>query len=294
MCMRRRFALFVVISVFSIGACTNNPAYRNEVEKWRADHETELKKGDGWLTLAGLFWLKEGVNTVGRGEGYDVSLTDNFKQDKFGEIDFHDGKAKLKVESGIDAMTDGKPLTTVEMASDDPGPPTKIQTGSQTFYLINREDRYGIRLKDSESPARKNFIGEHWFPVDEKYRVTATFEPFENSEEIEIPNVLGGTFKMKSPGIARFKLDGKEFSLQAVEENDEQLFFIFKDSTSKNETYQAGRFLYTDRPVNGQVVLDFNKAENPPCAFTEFATCPLPPPQNQLDIAIRAGELKTH
>ena len=292
--MRRGITVFLSLLVFLIGACSSNQAYRSEINKWRADHEADLKKDDGWLTLAGLFWLKDGVNSVGRGAGYDVSLTDNFKHDKFGEIDFGDGKATLKVEPGVEAIADGKPATNLELASDDPGPATKIQIGSQTFYLIKREDRYGIRLKDSETPARKNFTGEHWFPVDEKNRVTATFEPFESPEEIEIPNVLGSTFKMKSPGIVRFRLNGKDLSLQPVEENDKELFFIFKDATSKNETYQAGRFLYTDPPVNGQVVLDFNKAENPPCAFTQFATCPLPPPQNQLDTEIRAGELKTH
>ena len=292
--MKRRLAPFIGLLTCLIFSCSDNSAYRSEIDKWRVDHEADLRKEDGWLGLAGLFWLKDGVNTIGPGARFDVSLTGNFKENKFGEIDFHDGKATLKVALGVDATADGKPVTAIGLASDDPGPATTIKTGGQTFYLIKREDRYGIRLKDAESPARKNFAGEHWFPVDEKYRVTAAFEPFENPEEIEIPNVLGGTFKMKSPGVVRFKLNGMDLSLQAVEENEKELFFIFKDSTSKNETYQAGRFLYTDRPVNGQVVLDFNKAENPPCAFTEFATCPLPPPQNVLNFEIKAGELKTH
>jgi len=292
--MRPGIALFVGITVFLISTCANNSGYRSEIAKWRTDHETDLKKDDGWLTLAGLFWLKDGVNTVGRGSSYDISLTDNFKSEKFGKIDFHDGKAILTVEPGLEATADGVLANRVELASDDPGPPTKIQMGSQSFYLIKREDRYGIRLKDTATPERKTFAGEHWFPVDEKYLVIASFTPFDTPEEVEIPNVLGGTFKMNSPGLVKFNLEGKEFSLQRVEENDKQLFFIFKDSTAGSETYPAGRFLYTDRPQNGQVVLDFNKAENPPCAFTVFATCPLPPPQNKLEIGIRAGELKTH
>ncbi|HYJ89881.1 MAG TPA: DUF1684 domain-containing protein [Pyrinomonadaceae bacterium] len=291
----KQIVVLISISLFLfLSSCSSNSAYRSEIEKWRVDHEAELKKDDGWLTVAGLFWLKDGTNTIGKGDKYEISLTDSFKQDNFGKIDFHNGKAILAVEPGAEAIVDDKPVSTVELISDDPGPATKVQTGSETFHMIKREDRYGIRLKDSQAPQRINLTGEHWYPVDEKYRVTGTFEPFDTEQEVEIPNVLGGTFKMKSPGVVKFKLDGRDFSLQPVVENDKELFFIFKDLTAKDETYQAGRFLYTDRPVNGQVVLDFNKAENPPCAFTQFATCPLPPPQNRLDVEIRAGELKTH
>jgi uncharacterized protein (DUF1684 family) len=285
---------FVVLLSILASACASPSTYQAEINSWRSRHEAELRADDGWLTLAGLYWLKDGINTIGRGEDYDVVLTENFKQGKFGEIQFSDGTAVLTVEPGITATVDGKQITSVELQSDDPGPPTKVTTGSQTFYLIKREDKFGIRLKDSESAERKNFDGEHWFPVDESYHVTGEFEPFTSEQYIEVPNVLGGTFKMKSPGIVKFKLQGKEVSLQPVIEDEKTLFFIFKDATAGDETYGAGRFLYTNNPVDGRVVLDFNKAENPPCAFTRFATCPLPPAQNRLDIDIKAGELKTH
>jgi len=285
---------FVVLLSILASACASPSTYQAEINSWRSRHEAELRADDGWLTLAGLYWLKDGINTIGRGEDYDVVLTESFKQGKFGEIQFSDGRAVLTVEPGITATVDGKQITSVELQSDDPGPPTKVTTGSQTFYLIKREDKFGIRLKDSESAERKNFVGEHWFPVDESYHVTGEFEPFTSEQYIEVPNVLGGTFKMKSPGIVKFKLQGKEVSLQPVIEDEKTLFFIFKDATAANETYGAGRFLYTNNPVDGRVVLDFNKAENPPCAFTRFATCPLPPAQNRLDIDIKAGELKTH
>src|SRR5205085_359946 len=133
------------------------------------------------------------------------------------------------------------------------------------------------------------FKGLHWFPIDDSYKVTAIFEQLDTPKEILIPNVLGSSFKMKSPGTLKFKIGGKAYSLQPVEEGD-HLFIIFRDLSSKTETYGAGRFLYADKPVNGRVTLDFNKSENPPCAFTSFATCPLPPPQNRLDVAINAGE----
>ena len=198
--------------------------------------------------------------------------------------------AALKIESGVEAQSDGKSISTINLVSDEKGKPTEIRTGSQTFYLIRREDRFGIRLKDSKSKARLAFKGQHWFPIDEGYKVTARFEALPEPKELMVPNVLGGFFKMKSPGILKFALKGKDYSLQPVTEEDGSLFIIFRDGSNLSETYKAGRFLYTGKPVNGEAVLDFNKAENPPCAFTPFATCPLAPPQNSLDVEIKAGE----
>src|ERR1044072_164216 len=265
--------------------------YVKAIEKWRSDEETNLKKETGWLTVAGLFWLKEGINTVGAGPDFDVRLTDNFKKGKFGEIDFKNGVASLKVEDGVETQSDGQSIsTTIQLVSDEKGKPTEIRTGTQTFYLIKRDDRFGIRLKDSNSKARRAFKGQHWFPIDESYKVTARFEAFPEPKEVMVPNVLGGKFKMKSPGTLKFSLKGKEYSLQPVVEEDETLFIIFSDKSNADQTYTSGRFLYADKPVNGKTVLDFNKAKTPPCAFTPFATCPLPPEGNNLDVAIKAGE----
>lgn len=262
--------------------------YNQEIEKWRFDHEADLKKDGGWLTVAGLFWLKEGVNTVGAGADYNVELPAG-SDGKFGEINFHNGAATLKVEGGIQATSDGKAFSEIQLVSDEKGSPTIIKSGGLSFYLIKREDRFGIRLKNENSPQRFNFKGLHWFPIDDNYKITATFEQFDTPKEVLIPNVLGGSFKMKSPGTLKFEIAGKAYSLQPVEEGD-HLFIIFRDLSSKTETYGAGRFLYADKPIKGKVMLDFNKSENPPCAFTSFATCPLPPPQNRLDVAINAGE----
>src|SRR5437762_4431547 len=181
--------------------------YAKEVEKWRQEREVNLKKETGWLTVAGLSWLKEGINTIGAGEKFDVRLTENFKAGKFGHIDFENAKAVLKVESGVEAQSDGKNITgPIDLVSDEKGKPTEIRTGTQTFFLIKREERYGIRLKDSNSEARRNFAGLHWFPVDESYRVTGRLEAFPEPKEIAVPNVLGGNFKMKSPGVLKFNL----------------------------------------------------------------------------------------
>ena len=288
--MKTKSILLVIVFGFLISAQAETD-YVKGIEKWRSDEAADLKKETGWLTVAGLFWLKEGINTVGAGPDFDVRLTDNFKQGKFGEIDFKNGVATLKVEDGVESQGDGKGIsTTIQLVSDEKGKPTEIRTGSQTFYLIRREDRFGIRLKDSQSKARLGFKGQHWFPIDESYKVTGRFEAFPEPKEVMVPNVLGGKFKMKSPGALKFALKGKEYSLQPVEEDDGKLFIIFSDGSNRTETYKSGRFLYADKPVNGEAVLDFNKAENPPCAFTPFATCPLPPPGNSLDVEIKAGE----
>jgi uncharacterized protein (DUF1684 family) len=290
--MRRRFGILFAIVLASLVSAQAQTDYAKEVAKWRSERETNLKKETGWLTVAGLFWLKEGTNTVGAGEKFDVRLTVNFKQGKFGEIDFKEGKAVLKVEKGVDVQIDGKSVSApVDLVSDEKGKPTEIRTGTQTFFLIKREERFGIRLKDSNSEARRNFKGLHWFPVDESYKVTARLEAWPEPKELSVPNVLGGNFKMKSPGVLKFSLNGKECSLQpVVEDDDGTLFIIFGDGSNRNETYKSGRFLYAEKPVNGEVVLDFNKAENPPCAFTPYATCPLPPAGNKLEVEIKAGE----
>lgn len=287
--MKRSILLAIMLGF--VGSAQAQTDYAKEIEKWRSEREANLKKETGWLTVAGLSWLKEGTNTVGAGDKFDVRLTDNFKGGKLGQIDFANGKAVLKVENGVDAQNDGKPITApVELVSDEKGKPTEIRTGTQTFFLIKREERYGIRLKDSNSEARRKFTGLHWFPIDEAYKVRARLEPNTEAKELKVPNVLGGFFTMKSPGRLNFNLKGHEYSLQTVEEDDGSLFLIFGDQSNEKETYKSGRFLYADKLVNGETVLDFNKAENPPCAFTPYATCPLPPPGNKLAIEINAGE----
>ena len=289
--MRKHFGIFLALVLASVISARAQTDYAKEIEKWRGEREANLKKETGWLTVAGLSWLKEGINTVGAGEKFDVRLTDNFKPGKFGEIAFKDGKATLKVASGVEAQADGKTISApVDLVSDENGKPTEIKTGTQTFFLIKREERFGIRLKDSNSEARRNFKGLHWFPVDESYKVRARIDPSGEVKELKVPNVLGGFFKMKSSGTLKFTLKGKEYSLQPVDEDDGTLFIIFGDGSNKEETYKSGRFLYAEKPVNGETTLDFNKAENPPCAFTPYATCPLPPPGNKLDVEVEAGE----
>lgn len=283
-------ALFIIASLFVVPSFSQQ-AYVKEVREWRTAHEKEFTADDGWLTLAGLFWLKEGVNTIGYGGGFDVELPKTAGKGKFGEIAYKNGMGVLKLENGVAATSGGKPFTSGTLESDENQKQTIIQSGSVSFFLIKRGEKTGVRIRDKENPGRTAFTGMKWFPINKAFKVTADFEAFSEPKEILVPNMLGGEFKMKSPGILKFKLFGKQYSLQPVTEDD-KLFIIFRDLTSRKKTYPVGRFLYAAWPVNGKVILDFNKAENPPCAFTTFATCPIPPQQNRLKIAIPAGEKK--
>jgi hypothetical protein len=181
----------------------------------------------------------------------------------------------------------------VTLRPDSTGSPDVLEMGALSLTVIERGGRLGIRLKDRNSPVRKAFTGLRWFEIDEDYRVEARWVSHPQPKPVKVPNVLGQTEAMPSPGYAEFTLGGKSVRLDGVLEDPhaEQLFFILRDRTSGKETYGAGRFLYADLPQGGKVVLDFNKAYNPPCAFTPYATCPLPPPQNWMPVRVEAGEL---
>lgn len=285
----RRLIIAVILLAFAVLSIPAQTAYRSEVKEWRSEHEKELAGENSWFSLAGLFWLKEGVNTIGRGSRFDIQLTENFDGTKFGTIDFHNGTATLRIEPGVTAEVDGQRISEFQLVSDAIQKQSVVKSGSQNFYLIKREERYGIRLKDNNNRARLDFKRLNWFPIDAAFRVIARFEPFPEPIEIPIPNMLGGSYKMMSEGVLKFRLKGKNFSLQPVEE-DGRFFIVFRDLTSRTQTYGVGRFLYAEKSKDNRVILDFNKAENPPCAYTTFATCPIPPRKNRLSVAIPAGE----
>lgn len=286
-------AVVVLIGAFLLGApIIFGQGYEKQVLDWRAKYQEKLLADDGWLTVAGLSWLSDGVNTVGSGETFDVRLTSSFAGTRFGEITLAGDSAKLRVDAGVAATVSGHAVTEIELSPKE-GKPPSVEVGSQSFFLIKREDRIGVRVRDKKNPIRVNFAGLNWYPIDPALRVEATLESFAEPKEILVPNVLGGSFKYKSPGLLVFRIKGKKYTLQPVEEG-EKLFIIFRDDTARSETYGAGRFLYAAKPENGKVILDFNKAENPPCAYTAFATCPLPPQQNRLNVAIKAGEKRFH
>jgi len=252
-----------------------------------------LKADDGWLTLAGLFWLKEGDNRIGSDATADIILPEGAAPARLGIIEFHHGRATLRVSGEAQVTLNGKPVATVELQSDEHQKPDVLRLGALSFHVIKRGARSGVRVKDLNSPARREFTGRRWYPANPRYRVTADFVAYKQPHEINIINKLGDQIKMTSPGYVVFKLKGKAYRLDALDEEG-KLFFVFADRTNAKTTYGAGRFLYADAAKDGKVVMDFNQAVNPPCAFTPFATCPLPPRQNRLKIAIPAGELNYH
>ncbi|HYK18746.1 MAG TPA: DUF1684 domain-containing protein [Bryobacteraceae bacterium] len=274
----------VVAAVAMLSAETG---YRANIEQWRVNHEAELKSENGWLSVSGLFWLKAGANTAGSESSNAIVLPRGLA--RAGVFDFEKGKATFHSAPGVAAKLNGQPVSSATVKPDSDGPPDKIEIAGLTLTVIHRGDRYGIRLRDPQSRKRLEFSGLHWFPVDEKYRVKGRFVAYEKPKTIQITNVLGQTEPEPTPGYVEFTLNGRVLRLEPVEE-DHQLFFIFRDLTAGRETYPAGRFLYAEWPKNGEVELDFNKAENPPCAFTAYATCPLPPKQNHLDVRVEAGE----
>ncbi len=269
----------LILLVPAVGiALTAATAYQNEIQEWRRNREATLKSDMGWLSVAGLFWLHEGPNRFGTDSANDIVLPDGLA--RAGSFDLRNGKV---------TTTAGGKTREIAHDSDD-----FFADGRLKLFAIKRGDRYGIRLRDPESRYRTQFRGIDYYPADEAYRVTAQFVP--EPRKIPILNVLGQTEDSDCPGYVEFRLRGKRLRLYPIIESpgDRQLFYIFRDQTSGKETYGAGRFLYSDMPKDGKVTLDFNKAYNPPCAFTPYATCPLPPKSNRLAVRIEAGEKTYH
>ena len=298
--MRRILLIALLALMFTAGACqtqqnvakVDEGAYRQQIEKWHTERAASLTKEDGWLSLVGLFWLKEGENRFGSDPSNDIRLPQGKAPGFAGSLKVDKGVVTLAAEPQAGITQNGQPVTSLVLKSDAEEEPTVLNLGTLSFYLIKRGDQLGLRVKDKENPARTNFAGLDYFPVDTKWLIASRFEPYNPPKMIPITNVLGMVEDQPSPGRLVFDVAGKTFSLDAIaEQGTKELFVIFKDETSGKETYGAGRYLYADpADSSGIVQLDFNKAYNPPCAFTAFATCPLPPMQNRLALRVEAGE----
>jgi hypothetical protein len=262
-----------------------------DVRAWHEKRIQELTADDGFLTLVGLYWLDEGETTAGSDEENALVLPAKLPA-KLGTFTRQGSDVSFQPDPGAEVKLGGKRFEGGALKADAKGaPPDVLELGSYRFHVIQRGDQVGLRLKDSEAKARKEFHGIERFPVSRKWRIAGRFEPFETPMKILVPTVLGTIDKLDSPGTVAFSAGGKEYRLYPVlEPGSESLFFVFGDLTNKTDTYGAGRFLYADPPKGGKVVLDFNRAFNPPCVFSPYATCPLPPAQNKLPLRIEAGE----
>jgi uncharacterized protein (DUF1684 family) len=289
--MQRRLLAIPLLALSTL-AVAQGPDYVASIERWRAGYETSLRADDGWLTVVGLHWLEPGSNTAGSDAGSKVLLPPA-APGRLGNFRLEAGQVRFEPAPVPGLAVNGRPAGAAVLRADDQRPYDRITAGSLTLFVIRRGDRFGIRVRDRESQARKDFKGTQWYPAEARWRVAARFVPYHPPKMIPILNVLGQVAPQPSPGYAAFDIGGREYRLDPTGEG-RTLFFNFRDATSGDTTYAAGRFLYAEAPVNGQVVLDFNKAENPPCAFSKFATCPLPPKQNILPVRIEAGEKDTH
>jgi uncharacterized protein (DUF1684 family) len=269
-------------------------AYRESIEAWRRERLARLTSEDGWLTLAGLYWLEEGENRFGSDPASDLVFPDEAPA-RVGHFLLEKEKVTVEAEEEGGVLHEGRPVRQMELATDAEGEPTILTLGDLSFYLIERQGRWAIRLKDKNHPARTAFPGIESYPVDSAWRLTGHFEPYDPPRKIPIPTILGTVAEQTSWGKVSFEVDGQRHRLDVLAEpGDEQLFIIFADRTTGSVTYGGGRYLTADAPsAEGTVVLDFNKAYNPPCVFTPFATCPLPPRQNRLALRVEAGEKYT-
>jgi uncharacterized protein (DUF1684 family) len=291
--LRISFAMLLLGSTFVLAVragsvpAAPDAAYQQDFEKWKAEQIDDLKKN--WVSLAGLYWLKPGANTFGSDQSNAIVFPKGPAHS--GEFDLEGKDVTIKLLPEAKATLAGKPLAAAKLDSDVSGHASRVEMGSLQFHVIVRGDRIGIRLKDTDSPAVRNFHGLIFYPLDMNYRVTATWVPSDGKKTVDVPTVLGDVSPTPVSGTAVFKINGQELRLTDLRGDPSKgLFIVFNDLTAKSDTYPGGRFLQTDPVADGKVVLDFNRAYNPPCAVTPYATCPLAPKENRLTVAIPAGE----
>lgn len=282
----------LLIGIAGAASLAAGVEYRREIEQWREQREAELKAEDGWLTVTGLFWLKPGENRIGTGEGDEICLPPRSAPARVGKIRLAGEQVRLEAAEGVEVQVNGRRARSAELHADASGNPDVVTIGRLKLLLLKRGERYAIRLKDNQSRLRKEFAGLRWYPVEESWRVTAKFVRYPAPRKMAFDTVVGIKEELDSPGYVTFTREGKEYRLEAAREGG-KLFLVFRDLTSGKTTYGGARFLYAEEPRAGRVALDFNKAINPPCAFTPYATCPLAPRQNRLGLAITAGEMDT-
>ena len=306
--MKKALAIVALAFIGTIGVSsdtTTSAAWQADLLEWRSQRAAQLQAPEGWLSLIGLEWLKEGDNSVGSAADNRMRIAK--APAHLAVVRLENGNLRLLSPQGgfpKDLIVDDHSPEEQTLYADDaaqPSKPSKLKIGTLTIVLIHRDQRIALRIKDLDAPTRAGFHGLHWYAPDTKYRVRAKWIPYNPPKTLDIPTILGTVDKLPAPGAAEFTLDGKVLRLEPVleEPDSKELFFILRDETSKTTTYGAGRFLYTDLPDHGvsqpgELRLDFNELINPPCAFTPYATCPLPPAQNRLTIAIPAGERRYH
>jgi uncharacterized protein (DUF1684 family) len=304
---------FLLLLSLALAACRQGPTpedarkaakanaermdYEQTIKDWRKERVQRLMKPDGWLSLVGMHWLEYGRTRVGSGPDNGTRLQAGPAH--IGVVTLgKDGKLSFVPEAGAGITIDGQPASgSVALSSDadKTRDPTVVgfNKGDASFIVIKRGERYALRVRDALAPTRTGFPGIDYFPIDPAFRLRAHFTPKPPGSKIDIVNILGIVEPMDNPGTLSFAKEGKQFTVETVDEGDHRLFLVFADRTSGHQSYAASRFVYAKYPdARGYTTLDFNEAYNPPCAFTPYSTCPMPPLQNRIDLAVNAGERK--
>ena len=291
---RRYYIVSILMCSLALGIAAHadgpTEAYLQEIDGWHQKRLESLKNQEGYLSLAGLFPLVEGENRFGSAEDNDLVFPAGAPA-RAGVFVLKEGAVSVEVAGGVEITSNDVTVTSAVLSSDAEGEPTVLAMGELRFYVIERSGNLYVRLKDLDSELLKHFEGVDRFPVDVAWRIEGRFEAYDPPKRILVPNVLGGDFEEECPGRVLFEVGGKVYSLEPMNASRGRLFFVFGDGTSGLESYGGGRFLVAAPPSDdGIVVLDFNKAYIPPCAFSPFATCPLPHEANRLTVRIDAGE----
>ena len=267
-----------------------NPEYENSILKWRQEVETNLRRENGWLALAGLFWLRKGTNVIGSDPESDILLPKRAPA-RLGTFEFDGDNVMLNVETSQPLEVNGTATTSALLDADQEDVPSFLTFHDMRMVVVRRSKGVGIRVWDNAREARRTFPPREWYPVKEEFRLPARYIRYDTPKVVKMPDILGAILDEPMQGYLSFELNGKRHELMVEELPDRRLFVQFMDLTNGNPTYPSGRYHYTDAHENGKAFIDFNKAYSPPCAFTEFATCTFPPQENHLNVAIPAGEI---
>ncbi|HUE97967.1 MAG TPA: DUF1684 domain-containing protein [Anaerolineales bacterium] len=267
-----------------------NDEYQQSILKWRQEVDNNLRRENGWLALAGLFWLRKGINLIGSDPESDILLPKRAPA-KLGTFDFDGNNVTLNVEASLPVEVNGVASTSALLDADQEDVPSFITFSDMRLVVVRRSKGVGIRVWDNAREERSLFPSRQWYPVNEGFRIPAAYTRYETPKVVKMPDILGAILDEPMQGFVSFEFNGMPYELMVEELPDRRLFIQFMDLTNSEQTYPSGRYHYTDAHDNGKVFLDFNKAYSPPCAFTEFATCTFPPQENRLEVAIEAGEI---
>src|SRR5687768_14381742 len=267
-----------------------NDEYQNSVLKWRQEVDNNIRRENGWLALAGLFWLRKGTNVIGSDRESDILLPKR-APDRLGTFEFDGNNVTLNVQANLPVEVNGVATTSALLDADQEDVPSFITFSDMRMVVLRRSKGIGIRVWDNAREERRTFPSRQWYHVKEEFRVPATYTRYETPKIVKMPDILGAILDEPMQGYVSFELDGKKHELMVEELPDRRLLVQFMDLTNQDRTYPSGRYHYTDAHENGKVVVDFNKAYSPPCAFTDYATCTFPPQDSQLDVTTEAGEI---